>query len=280
MIPQESLPTLQKEKPIFILGSSQRTGSTLLQRLLNSCPRVMIWGEHLAHLSGFLREFRYLQDWAKRHADERKTFLLEDYDIFAPNLMPEEYELVDAARIYIAGLFGLPAVKLGRSIWGFKEVRYGAQMALFLQECFPQARFIHLTRDPVACFLSMKRLETVPAEWNREWTETAIYNWAGINETFLNEGGKINHLLQVKFEEMIADPAVFIEKLSTFLDIPKQEFEANVFKKRVSWDKPINQSESIQEESPTYQLDEKERALLGDDHLVQIAAQYGYRIEI
>jgi len=43
MIPLDSLPALQKEKPIFVMGSSQRTGSTLLQRLLNSCPQVMIW---------------------------------------------------------------------------------------------------------------------------------------------------------------------------------------------------------------------------------------------
>jgi hypothetical protein len=260
MIPLESLPALQKEKPIFVLGSSQRTGSTLLQRLLNSCPRVMIWGEHLAHLSGFFREFRYLRDWENRHADERKTFLLEDYDIFAPNIMPEEYELVDAARIYIAGLFGIPAAKLGRPIWGFKEVRYGAQVALFLQECFPQARFIHLTRNPVACFLSMKRLERNPAEWDREWTETAISNWAGINETFLNQSEKINHLLQVKFEEMVAEPPAFMEKLSTFLDIPEQEFEANVFKKRMSWDKPVDQGDRIQDELPAHQLDEKDRA--------------------
>jgi len=280
MIPLESLPAMQKETPIFVLGSSQRTGSTLLQRLLNSSPQVMIWGEHLAHLSGFLREFEVLRDWGKRHADERKNLLLEGYDIFAPNIMPEEYELVDAARIYIAGIFGLPAAKLGRPIWGFKEVRYGAQMALFLQECFPQARFIHLTRNPVACFLSMKRLEGTPGEWNREWTETAIYNWAGINETFLNQGKKINRFLQVKFEEMIADPSAFMGKLSAFLDIPEQEFEASVFKKRVSWDKPVDQGDRIQDESPAYQLDEKDRALLGDDHLAQIAAQYGYRIEV
>lgn len=280
MISLEILPALQKERPVFVLASSQRTGSTLLQRLLNSCPQVMIWGEHLAHLSGFRREFGFLQDWEKRHADERRNFMHEGYDIFAPNIMPQDYELVDAARIYIAGLFGLPAAKLGRSIWGFKEVRYGAQMALFLQECFPQARIIHLTRNPVACCLSMKRLEGTPDEWNREWTETAIYNWAGINETFLNQREKINHLLQVKFEQMLADPPAFIEELSTFLDISKQEFDANVFKKRVSWDKPVDQGESIQEDSPAYQLDEKDRALLGDDRLVQIAAQYGYQIEI
>jgi len=280
MIPLDSLPALQKEKPIFVMGSSQRTGSTLLQRLLNSCPQVMIWGEHLAHLSNFFRESGYLRDWGKQHADERKNFLLQGYNIFAPNIMPEEYELVDAARIYIAGLFGLPAFKLGRPFWGFKEVRYGAQMAQFLQECYPQARIIHLTRNPVACFLSMKRLEEIPDEWNREWTKTAIHNWAEINETFLNQRGWINHLWQVKFEEMVADPQAFIGNLSTFLDIPEQDFEASVFKKRVSWDKHIDQDDWNQEGSPASQLDEKDRALLRDDHLVQIAAQYGYQIEV
>jgi hypothetical protein len=239
----------------------------------------MIWGEHLAHLGVFLREFRELRGWEGRHADERKTFLQEGHNIFAPNIMPEDYELVDAARMYIAGLFSLPAVRLGRPIWGFKEVRYGAQVALFLQECFPQARFIHLTRDPVACFLSMKSLERIPAEWNREWTETAIDNWVWINETFLKEAGNISHLLQAKFEEITADPETFMEQLSIFLDIPKQEFNADVFKKRVSWDKPVEQDDQLPENALAFQLDERDRSVLKDEHLIQIAAQYGYRIE-
>jgi hypothetical protein len=141
MIPLESLPALQKEKLIFVLGSSHRTGSTLLQRLLNSCPKVMIWGEHIAHLNGFFRQNGLLREWGKQHADERKNLMMQGTNIFAPNIMPEEYELVDAARIYIAGLFGLPAFKLAANLGSTKAVR---QMVYFTG-MFSRHAFIHLT---------------------------------------------------------------------------------------------------------------------------------------
>ena len=279
MFPFETLPVLQNQKPVFVLASSQRTGSTLLQRMLNSCPRIMIWGEHLAHLSVFSREFQSLMEWEIRHADERTAFLLEGYDTFAPNIMPEVFELVEAARMYIVGLFGIPAIKLGRPVWGFKEVRYGAQMALFLQECFPQARFIHLTRNPLDCLISMRRLETVPGGWDPEWTVTAIQNWAGINDTFLKDKGKIHNLFQVKFEEMIAVPADFIQKLAGFLEIPERDFDEKVFIKRKSWVEVTDQKMSAQS-SETPGLTDQDRALLTDDYFVQIAGQYGYQIDI
>jgi hypothetical protein len=280
MIPLETLPLLHKEQPVFLLASSHRTGSTLVQRLLNSCPRMMIWGEHLAHLSVFSREFRLLQEWGIQHADERDTFLQKGYDQFVPNILPQDTELVDAARLYVAGLFGIPAARLGRPIWGFKEVRYGAQVALFLQACFPEARFIHLTRNPLDCFFSMKRLEESSGEWKRKWTETAMYNWAGINESFLKLGEEIHKLLKVEFDEMIADPAVFLGKLSTFLDIPEQEFDASVFKTRVRWDKSLNCEDKIQQDGLANTLDEEGRTLLRDSYLVEIAEQYGYQIQV
>lgn len=40
------MPTVGLERPVFLLASGWRTGSTLLQRLLCSHPDVHIWGEN------------------------------------------------------------------------------------------------------------------------------------------------------------------------------------------------------------------------------------------
>lgn len=103
MLPIDLLSILPQQEPVFVLASGHRTGSTLLQRLLNSCPRLMVWGEHLAYLSDFSRELEALRDWRRLHGDKYTTFMLEDYNSFVPNIMPEDHELLDAARLYMDG---------------------------------------------------------------------------------------------------------------------------------------------------------------------------------
>jgi len=265
------------ERPIFVFSSSQRCGSTLLQRLLNSCPDILIWGEHIGHLNSFVWEHKVLLEWESRFSAHRKTFLLEGYDHFVPNLVPEEYELWRAAATYVVALFGVPAAKLGRSIWGFKEVRYGAHVALFLQKCFPKARFIHVTRNVVDCFISLKRWEESPDSWNREWTENSVQDWVRINSSFLTAAGNIRNLLSVRFEDMVADPQELIEQLSQFLELAPESFDRGVFDRRIHDFGKAGTAERPKI-SPS-DLNAEERALLSQPNVVETATEYGYKVE-
>lgn len=119
---------------MVIIASGPRCGSTLVQRLLCSHPKVLIWGEH----GGALRS------WPDA-----------GFDGFIANLMPPLSGLRQEARSLLLRLWADPAVELGRPLWGFKEIRYGRGECVGLLSLFPEPRFVHLTRDPRHVLVSL-----------------------------------------------------------------------------------------------------------------------------
>jgi hypothetical protein len=269
---------IPSEYPIFIFASGQRCGSTLLQRILNSCPEILIWGEQHGHLNGFLREYRALLQWEAKYSIHRKIFLREGYDNFVANMVPEDEDLKKAATSYILALFGTTATKYGKSIWGFKEVCYDAQVALFLQQCFPKARFIHLTRNIVDCFISLKHWENEGGTWNRRLTEMFIEDWKRVNASFQYLVDKIPQLLYVKYEDMVSDPKGFIETLSWFLGMEVEVFDSRVFIKRLHRT-GLSKGVDLRPKILPSDLNAEERALLSSVDIVEIGRSYGYEIQ-
>lgn len=141
------------ERPVFVF-TMHRSGGTLLARLLNAHPDIVIWGEHggwinklaeadstLAYIPAVLRpvEERGLEAYASG----------EGIGNFAPWASP--FELRDFrkfSRDLIYSVFSRETQSHQR--WGFKEIRYHQPAtAKFLAELFPLASFILLRRDPV-----------------------------------------------------------------------------------------------------------------------------------
>ncbi len=259
----------RSERPIFIFASGQRCGSTLLQRFLNSNPNFLIWGEHNGYLRSFSENFRALQDWSYAKSEQREIFFSEGYDNFVPNVVPVNEDLERAAIAHIWTLFGAPARRLGKRIWGFKEVRYRVQIALHLQECFSNARFIHLTRNIGDCFRSMKRWETT-GEWEPKWTYEALETWVAVNESFLRRGAHLNHLMTLRYEDMLEmGPQAFARQMGDFLGEPPTSFNLGVFSRKLDGiDHAIPSSRNITDE---------EKRLIFSDHVVQISKNYGYQ---
>ncbi|HZJ49668.1 MAG TPA: sulfotransferase [Actinomycetota bacterium] len=263
--------SLASERPIFVLASGHRTGSTLLQRLLNSCEQVMIWGEQLGYLNTFVQGYGLLRRWESQFAAHRRRFVSEGFDDFLPNMMPTDVEIQNAARLHLYGLFALPAARLERPMWGFKEVRYGVDVAVFLQSCFAGARFIHLTRDIVECFLSLKRWEDSSDDWTRSWTDRSLRHWEEINAGFLERGGELEDLLTVRYEDMVARPEAFVEDLSRFLGVSPGTFDTTVFD-RVRTYNPADAGPR----PDRGELAPEERDLLRSQRIAEVAAAYGY----
>lgn len=265
-------------QPIFVFGCSHRCGSTLLQRLLNSAPQILIWGEHNGYLNDFFWNLGNLRKWAFQHNEERLRFVENGYDNFLANMSPDGESIQEASRNHLISLFALPAAKLGRKIWGFKEVRYGVEVALALQALFPEMRVIHLVRHPVDVYLSLKNWEELDPGWDHVFTEQSMNNWIRINRGFIDAKDQIDSLLQVKFEEMTADPKGFIRQLARFLNIPARNFRREVFtRKLTNYEEPETR---IKRSKPTRSdLSEKDKDLLSRAELHEIASAYGYHIE-
>src|SRR5438874_131876 len=76
--------------PILVLGTGNRCGSTLIQRLLSSHPDVLIWGEHGGQLSQLLAAGAGIHDWSNRLGSRARAMFADGgYQSFMANLLPE-----------------------------------------------------------------------------------------------------------------------------------------------------------------------------------------------
>lgn len=137
--------------PFFLL-TTHRSGGTLLARLLNAHPRIVIWGEH----GGLLNKLAEMAEIFRRHPIMSIPVQQRDLDRylaqkttateFSPWVSPVDIETFQAySRDLITRWFqtGLAPDQ----IWGTKEIRYHSpETTGFLSDLFPAARFFLLRR--------------------------------------------------------------------------------------------------------------------------------------
>jgi Sulfotransferase family len=256
------------ERPIFILASGWRSGSTLLQRLLSSHPEIHIWGEN----RGMCASLQRLHDEAARLRPLSEHAAAE-FSALGPNawmamLNPSPDDLLAGLASLMTRYFGEPVRAIGKSRWGFKEVRHGGDMVRFLGRLFPGAKFVLLVRDPRAC-LASARATTVPDMTEGllpEVGESAAFlaHWAAIASTFL-EPLDPDVALRLRYEDILAAPDVCVERLSEFLGVPASGFSPTVFRvRRRGW----------LEENP--RLVRRDLDCLEGATIWNIAEQFGY----
>ncbi len=139
-------------RPIFV-ASMGRSGSTLLQRVLNLHPDVTIWGEHGGFLSGLLESYEAASRpvTAKNLAvgyESRHEIIgeLQDKDSFKPWVSPFTTEDIERSFTdHVRGLFTSELAPTTR--WGFKEIRYSQNEVATLMTMFPEAQLVILARD-------------------------------------------------------------------------------------------------------------------------------------
>lgn len=152
------------QRPVFIFGAG-RSGTTLLQRLLNSYPDTLIWGEHAGVLQQLAQGFfRGVDDPNLfRHARPLEQVLIgtdarESWQAWMTWFSADRWTAV--FRTMVDTLFrpgGLP----GKTYWGFKDIRYGERPAdrtlELLHALFPEAVFVFIVRDPRNVIASRRR---------------------------------------------------------------------------------------------------------------------------
>ena len=159
----------KREAPIFLLSTGGRAGSTLLQRILVTDSRVLLWGEPLSQMGLISRitesvsgsvDPHHMQQW--RNSDKASSSSLPTSWINI--LFPPGDDFRSALRSLFDRWLGEPARELGYTRWGFKEVRLGAAEAILLQWLYPNAKFIILSRHPYDCYRSL-----VDSNWHVCW---------------------------------------------------------------------------------------------------------------
>jgi Sulfotransferase family len=139
--------------PVFVF-SIHRSGGTLLGRILNCHPDLVIWGEH----AGIINKLADLNEIIRLHpplTQRKGTGFLERF-LNEPTSRTAEFnawtnpldcDLIRThLRQFIESMFARN-LRPGQR-WGFKEIRYHSlATAIFLHDLFPTAAFVFLSRD-------------------------------------------------------------------------------------------------------------------------------------
>ena len=110
------------------------------------------------------------------------------------------------------------AERAGKPRWGEKTPRYVLKMPL-IQRALPEARFVHVIRDGRDVALSVLdrtvREDVDAAEVARRWRRKI--------ERAHEDRPKLDHYLEVRYEDLVADPRPALERICEFVELPFDE---------------------------------------------------------
>jgi len=140
---------------IVLICATGRSGSTTMQRIINSIPNSNICGENFGAINSLLEFYKRIKtttfDFVPGHLRPASYD-----DIISKDVKPSWYnsynfqQTVSMIKILIASLF---KNKEATTIWGFKEIRYDNGDIKYLKEfkeLFPQTKVIIQVRGNIA----------------------------------------------------------------------------------------------------------------------------------
>lgn len=216
-----------KQLPIHIILCTERTGSSLLNTMLNMCPEALAISEQLfvlyfypkyhnkvhytaVEIEELIKEFVYL-------SEKELKFYFSDLDVFRKNLL--------------ANKDNLPFDVLIRLIyWHYFDIKDKSQLKIFVEKqikyliyiedvlkVFPNAKFIILTRNVLDNVMIRKKR-------NINHSSNLIYLSALWNESYKNvryvlENVPQDRILFVRYRHLVGDTENTLKKICCFLGI-------------------------------------------------------------
>jgi hypothetical protein len=202
------------DRPIIILGCP-RSGTTLLQVMLHSHPRVAIPPETRFLLPAYRERLRFgdlckeanrraLGDFIVRTKGHRFADLRLDRDATVREIVEGKPTLGSAVGIVLRAY----AQRFGRPRWGDKRPAYYNYIDVVMR-LFPDAKIVHVVRDPRDCVASLKRMP-----WWRTDSYHSVAAWAqSIDNTDRAMRAWPGTVTRVHYERLVADPEPELKRL-------------------------------------------------------------------
>lgn len=189
--------------PIVVFGAP-RSGTTYLQKVLDSHPEVAITNEH--------RVFEWLQRSLELCDDDRAVFNhREQLRRWLTDDLPRRL------RAYYRETF--PAARW----WGDKNPHYAArpETVATLRACYPGARLVHIVRDPRAVVASLmrKRKDSGEAWIAPEQAHTMVVGHVDNARRCVEEAGAARGY-ELRYEDLVADDEGAARRLFSWLGVP------------------------------------------------------------
>ena len=175
---------------IVLICATGRSGSTTMQRIINTIPNSNICGENFAAINSILEFYRRLKKCTINNVPGHQTPFTYEY-LIKKNVKPSWYnsynyeQMVNMIKMMIINMFKNSETT---KLWGFKEIRYDSGNINYIKdfkELFPQTKVIVQIRENMLAqsksgwfkndrnamnFLSKTNKELVDfAETNKEW---------------------------------------------------------------------------------------------------------------
>jgi len=140
---------------IVLICATGRSGSTTMQRLINTIPNSNICGENFAAINSLLEFYRRVKDCTFKNVPGHQTPLTYEY-LIKKNVKPSWYnsynynQVVNLIKIMIINMFKNSE---STNLWGFKEIRYDSGNINYIKdfkELFPQTKVIVQFRENIS----------------------------------------------------------------------------------------------------------------------------------
>lgn len=199
-LPSIRLADAQDRTPIFIVGM-HRSGTTLLEQLLDANPQVRGIGE----LYDFTSAMRYATDHHCKSVIDR-TIVERAKGI----------DFAEVGRRYLDGI----AWRLGEERFFTDKLPSNFLNIGFICQALPQAKILHMVRDPVeTCFSNLRELFSEANPYSYDQLELADY--------FIQYRRLMAHwhvaypgrILDVDYAELTRDPEAVMRKVAAFCGI-------------------------------------------------------------
>jgi len=199
------LKLIHKAKPLFLVGAP-RSGTTLLNGILNSHPDILLTNETAVFL-----QLNEMISKSYKGVQSGILYGKQEHELWA------EY-LESRAREMIQDYYGKIATKEGRSklfYWGEKHPHLFLCLD-WIQKHFPEAIYIYIVRDPRDSACSISAMNKV----SHRKSLTNIFNFTRKYENFATQLPE-NRLINVRYEDMVGDYSGVTQKILDKLCLPR-----------------------------------------------------------
>lgn len=204
---------------LFVI-SSPRSGSTMLERMLESHSQIL--GGPEPHL---LTPLAHLGVWDKvDKAPYDHVLAAESQKLFVDQLPHKEQDYWDACRAYCDVLYGRFLEGSSKTICLDKTPAY-ALILPFMAKVFPAAKFVVLTRHPLATFSSYAN-----SFFDGDYQTAMKYNpllqrYVPAMAKFLRQ--KDVPFFHIKYEDLVSDPESWMAKIYAYIGVPFERDTVN-----------------------------------------------------
>jgi hypothetical protein len=193
--------------------SAPRSGSTLLERMLEAHP--MIHGGPEPHL---LTPLAHLGVWAKvDKAPYDHILAAESQKLFVAGLPGGEQDYWDACRAYCDVLYGRALAASGRQVCLDKTPAY-ALILPFMARVFPDAAYVVLTRHPLATLSSYAHSFFDGSYRAAQEHNPLLERYVPALAAFLRQ--REVPFLHTRYEDLVKDPDAVMRGVCDHLGVP------------------------------------------------------------